>query len=177
MNLMLQEKTTKKRRSFDEKVELAKRLLTISESEFPAISKEFGISVHQLALWKEAFIAAGASGLRALENKGKISPQLLREAEQVIYSFLKTTYPQNAFEIMNRGNRVTVFYDKKNAHFGQPIKMSLFQLRYTPDDNRWHLYWLRDDGNWWPYISGKENHTLLECLINLKEDQKSAFWN
>ncbi len=50
------------------------------------------------------------------------------------------------------------------------------QMRYTDFDRRWHLYWKRKTGKWWPYVPKKDVYTINDCIREIDEDGWGCFW-
>jgi len=99
-----------------------------------------------------------------------------------IDQFLKKTIPSHVtekigFQVTLKDNRVTLA--EKRACFTDKTRATccdFAQLRYTDYDNRWHLYWQRASGKWWPYVPGKAATTVADCIREIEEDVFGCFW-
>ena len=47
-------------------------------------------------------------------------------------------------------------------------------MRYTDFDNRWHLYWKRKTGKWWPYIPKKSVYTIENYIREVEADAEPS---
>nr|WP_276538552.1 DUF3024 domain-containing protein [Dehalobacterium formicoaceticum] len=61
---------------------------------------------------------------------------------------------------------------------GQNNYYDLCQLRFTPFDGMWHLYWKRNNGTWFPYVSDFDNigGLLWKTLYLVKLDEFGCFF-
>ena len=166
--------------SFDAKLALARKGAALDvddEDSFYALARGANVSVSQLAYWTNAYEAAGESGFRALQVKGKIPELPLKGALKAIEGFLQTRSQDcGGFEVAVRGNTITVKEKTKTLIDKRDIAIDAFQVRYTVEDNRWHLFWKRASGKWWPYIGENDIRTIADCLNNVREDAWGCFW-
>lgn len=84
---------------------------------------------------------------------------------------------EGIFQSVAKDNHITAF--EKRPLFSNPKQSSAienFQIRYTDYDQRWHLYWKRLSGKWWPYIGKNEVKTVEDCLREVEVDDSGCFW-
>ncbi|MDI6808578.1 MAG: DUF3024 domain-containing protein [Candidatus Eisenbacteria bacterium] len=150
--------------------------------EFYAIAKRSGLGEMWLSYYANAYEAAGASGLRALSYRRKIAPEIRKHAIDKISKYLVRRVPVHlrsevGFLVKAQDNRITV--SEERPLLADPTETScsdVFQVRYTDFDNRWHLYWMRKSGTWWPYIPDRPIHTIQDCIREVKADSWGCFW-
>ena len=147
------------------------------------LALEEGMKRETLEYYGNAYQAAGESGVRALSYKKRMPESIRAEAVKTVNEFLLHRLPQNLpvgviwFQSVARENHITAF--EKRPLFGDPKKSSaleIFQIRYTGYDQRWHLYWKRLSGKWWPYIGKGEVKTVEDCLREVARDDSGCFW-
>jgi len=104
-------------------------------------------------------------------------------ASRFINEYFSARLPQNEhvgklwFQVVAQGNRITIaerrpFYKDPS----QTTTSEFCQLRYTDYDKRWHLYWKRASGKWWPYIGKKEMKSVEDCLQEIEDDDSGCFF-
>ena len=178
------------RRTFDEIFRLsqiaAKWDLNTEEGDaaIRRLARDEKINKDQLVYYANAYEAAGESGLKALTHKKSMPGEMRTAALRKVNEFLVARLPtqQNAankigFQVIAKDNRITVA--EKRPLFGDPTQASCvecFQIRYTDCDQRWHLYWKRLSGKWWPYVPNTSVITVEDCLREIKEDAFGCFW-
>ncbi len=178
------------RRGFEEILQLAKigaKWNLDSEEGYVAIQKlarEAGINKDQLVYYVSAYQAACESGLKALTYKKPMPEEVRIKAVRKVNAFLAARLPkqENAankvgFQVIAKDNRITA--SEKRPLFADPSQASCiecFQIRYTDFDQRWHLYWKRLSGKWWPYVPGASVTTIEDCLREIKKDSYGCFW-
>ena len=147
------------------------------------LALEEGMKQETLLYYANAYQAAGESGVRALSYKKQMSESVRAEAVKAVNEYLLKRLPENLppgeirFQSIARENRITAL--EKRPLFGDPKQFSaieIFQIRYTDYDQRWHLYWRRISGKWWPYIGKKEMRSVQDCLREVKDDDSGCFW-
>jgi hypothetical protein len=150
--------------------------------EFLKIAKENGLTKERLEYYTNAYEASGESGLRALSYRKRM-PEDIREAVLGrINHYLSIRVPPQltskiGFLVKAQYNRITIA--EKRPLFGDSSRTScseFCQIRYTDFDNRWHLYWKRKTGKWWPYVPKKTVYTIDDCLREVDEDGWGCFW-
>ncbi len=136
--------------------------------------KKYNLGEERLDLWISAYKAAGISGIRALTELFTLDKEVMVYALKQIGDFFQTTWPYLKHRVVRRHNRVTISIKNK----GQNSFYDLCQLRYTPFDGMWHLYWKRNNGKWAPYVSdaGKMGGLLWKTLYLMKIDQCGCFF-
>ncbi|ATW26013.1 DUF3024 domain-containing protein [Candidatus Formimonas warabiya] len=136
--------------------------------------KRFNLGEEKLELWISAYEAGGISGIRALTELFTPDKETMKEALNQINDFFITAWPALQYRVVRRQNRITVSIKNK----GQSGFYDLCQLRYTPFDGMWHLYWKRSNGKWCPYVSDIENigGLLWKTLYLLKLDEFGCFF-
>lgn len=178
------------RRGFEEVLQLAEAVskwdLDSEEgyAAFRKFARQARIKEGQLAYYLNAYEAAGESGLQALTYKNSMPENVRVEATRKINEFLSARLPKNQnvvnkvwFQVIAKDNRITGA--EKRPLFADPTQTSCvdcFQVRYTDFDKRWHLYWKRASGKWWPYVPDEEVKTIEDCLRELKQDNSGCFW-
>ena len=164
------------RRRFEEILQLAKTAakwnLDTDEGyeKFCSFARQNGMKEENFAYYLNAYQAAGESGLKALTYKKPMPEEVRIEATREINEFLADRLPKTqdalnkiSFQVTAKDNRITGA--EKRPLFGDPAQSSCidcFQVRYTDFDQRWHLYWHRASGRWWPYVP---DETLRPCLV------------
>lgn len=176
-------------RSFEEILRLAKQTAEFAQDEDEGYDRlrflalEEGMKRETLEYYAKAYQAAGESGLRALSYKKRMPDSVRVEAVKTVNEYLLKRLPENLppgeiwFQSVARDNHITAF--EKRPLFGDPKKSSaleIFQIRYTDYDQRWHLYWKRASGKWWPYIGKKEVKSVEDCLREVGTDASGCFW-
>lgn len=115
--------------------------------------KRFNLDQEKLELWITAYEEGGISGIRALIETFSLEQKTALEATAQIASFFQVVWPLCKYRIYRRKNRISV----KIIFPGEEDFWDLFQVRYTPFDDRWHLYWKRNNESWCPYVSDWEH--------------------
>jgi len=137
-----------------------KALKAVSDDDFYDLARESKLSVNQLAYYLNAYEAAGESGIKALTYNKKLPDDIRLEALGMISTYLRDkcdSIPEMHKHKIGiaadvRGNRITVY--ERRPVFSDPsrwCRSSVFHIRYTGYDKRWHLYWRRASGKWWPF--------------------------
>lgn len=136
--------------------------------------KRFNLGEEKLELWISAYEAGGISGIRALTEAFLPDKDIMAAALKQIKDFFAATWPAMEYRVARRRNRITIGIKSK----GQTSFYDLCQLRYTPFDERWHLYWKRSNGKWCPYVSDFINieGVLWKTLYLLKLDEFGCFF-
>lgn len=150
--------------------------------KFLKIAKENGLTKERLEYYTNAYEASGESGLRALSCRKRISKDMREAALGRINLYLSSRIPSHltseiGFLVKAQYNRITIA--EKRPLFGDPSMTScseVCQMRYTDFDNRWHLYWKRKTGKWWPYVPKATVYAINDCLRELDEDGWGCFW-
>jgi len=150
-------------------------------AEFLKLAKENGIAKERLEYYTNAYEAAGESGLRALSYRKRMPEDIREVALGRINQYLSGRIPSHltseiGFLVKTQYNRITIA--EKRPLFGNPSRTScseFCQIRYTDCDNRWHLYWKRKTGKWWPYVPKKAVYTINDCLREVAEDGWGCF--
>ena len=144
--------------------------------EFLKIAKENGLTKERLEYYTNAYEASGESGLRALSYRKRMSEDIRKAALGKINRYLSNRIPPHltseiGFLVKAQYNRITIA--EKRPLFGDHSRTScseFCQMRYADFDNRWHLYWKRKTGKWWPYVPKKTVYTISDCLREVDED-------
>ncbi len=150
--------------------------------EFLKIAKKSKLSESRLSYYSNAYEAAGDSGLRALSYRKRMHEDIRENAVEEINGYLYNKVPpkhrrQIGFLVKAQHNRITIA--EKRPLFSDSSKTScceFCQMRYTDFDSRWHLYWKRKTGKWWPYVPREDIYTINDCLRELDEDSWGCFW-
>jgi len=150
--------------------------------KFLKIAKESKLGEKRLSYYSNAYEAAGDSGLRALSYRKKMPEKIREFAVEKINKYLYNRIPPKrrleiGFLVKAQYNRITIA--EKRPLFRDPSRTScseFCQMRYTDFDNRWHLYWKRKTGKWWPYVPRKSIYSISDCLRELDEDNWGCFW-
>ena len=176
-------------RSFKEVLDLAKQAAKFAQDEDEGYDRlrflalEEGMKRETLEYYANAYQAAGESGVRALSYKKRMPENIRAEAVKTVNEFLLDWLPKNLpagtiwFQSVAKDNHITAL--EKRPLFGDPKQSSaieIFQIRYTDYDERWHLYWKRLSGKWWPYIGKKEVKSVEDCLREVGSDDSGCFW-
>lgn len=147
------------------------------------LALEEGMKRETLEYYGNAYQAAGELGVRALSYKKRMLENIRTEAVKAVNEFLLNRLPKNLpagaiwFQSVAKDNHITAI--EKRPLFGDPKQFSaieIFQIRYTDYDERWHLYWKRLSGKWWPYIGKGEVETVEDCLREIGRDGSGCFW-
>jgi hypothetical protein len=176
------------RLNFDEKLLWAKRVAQLNldtdhgQQEFYKMTKESGFGEKQLTYYANAYEASGESGLRALSYKKRMPEWIRKNAMEKISNYLSSRVPSHlrteiGFLVKSQGN--TIIASDKRISFSDKTKticIEVFQVRYTDFDNRWHLYWMRKFGKWWPYVPKKPVFTIEDCIKEVDADAWGCFW-
>ena len=152
------------------------------QEEFCRMAKESGLGEKQLSYYANAYEAAEESGIRALSHKKRVPEGIRKEAMEKINKYLSFRVPSHlrkeiGFLVKSQSNTITAY--EKRPLFLDPSKTScieVFQVRYTDFDNRWHLYWMRKFGKWWPYVPKKPVFTIEDCIREVDKDVWGCFW-
>ena len=150
--------------------------------EFLKIAKESGLTKDRLEYYTNAYEASSESGLRALSYRKRMPEDIREAALERINRYLSGRVPSHltseiGFLVKAQYNRITIA--EKRPLFRDPSMTScseFCQMRYTDFDNRWHLYWKRKTGKWWPYVPKEAVHTINDCLREVDEDGWGCFW-
>lgn len=147
------------------------------------LALEEGMKKETLMYYANAYQAAGKSGVRAISYKKRMQESVRAEAVKTVNEFLLNRLPKNLpagtiwFQSVAKDNHIIAI--EKRPLFGDPKQFSaieIFQIRYTDYDKRWHLYWKRLSGKWWPYIGEKEIKTVADCLREVASDDSGCFF-
>ncbi|MFH0984441.1 MAG: DUF3024 domain-containing protein [Candidatus Omnitrophota bacterium] len=175
-------------RSFEKILRLAKRAAEFALDKDEGYDRmrflalEEGMRRETLEYYANAYQAAGESGVRALSYKKKMPESIRAEAVKAVNEFLLNRLPKNLpagtiwFQSVAKDNHITAL--EKRPLFSAPKQSSaieIFQIRYTDYDQRWHLYWKRASGKWWPYIGKKEMKSVKDCLREVTDDDSGCF--
>jgi len=150
--------------------------------EFLKIAKKSGLSKERLEYYTNAYEASGESGLRALSYRKRMPEDIREAALGRINHYLSVRVPSHltskiGFLVKAQYNRIIIA--EKRPFFGDSSSTScseFCQMRYTDFDNRWHLYWKRKTGKWWPYVPKNTVYTINDCLKEVDEDGWGCFW-
>lgn len=174
--------------SFNEKLLWAKKAAQLNvetdcgQEEFYKMAKESGLGEKWLSYYANAYEAAGESGLQALSYRKKMPEGIRKEAMEKINKYLSRRVPLHlrseiGFLVKSQSNIITAY--EKRPLFSGPSKTScieVLQVRYTDFDNRWHLYWMRKFGKWWPYVPKRPIFTIEDCIREVDADAWGCFW-
>lgn len=137
---------------------------------------KFDLAEEKLELWINAYESGGLSGIRALTENFPMEQDEAKAAIQQIHDFFKTTWPDIKYKTVRRQNRITIYVQlsDEDDDFNE-----LCQIRYTPFDQKWHLYWKKSKSKWWPYVCETENvdGILWKTLYLTKLDYYGCFWD
>ena len=135
--------------------------------------RRFHLGEEKLELWINAYEEGGLSGIRALTETFRMDPQIAKEALKQIEDFFSVTWPSWQYRVARRYNSfiISIKISQKSDYF------ELCQLRYTPFDQKWHLFWKRDNGRWCPYVSdfNADGGLLWKTLYLVKLDEFGCF--
>lgn len=136
--------------------------------------KRFNLGEEKLELWLSAYEAGGISGIRALTEFFDVDKELMSDVQKQIRDFFQVSWPSLKYRVLRRRNRITLATKNK----GQESFHDLCQLRYTPFDGAWHLYWKRSNGRWCPYVPNNDhiNGLLWKTLYLLRLDEYGCFF-
>ncbi|MGI6065505.1 MAG: DUF3024 domain-containing protein [Bacillota bacterium] len=143
------------------------------EVGFAESLNRFNLREEKLELWIYAYEEGGRSGIKALTETFQMDPKIAREALKQIRDFFSVSWPSWEYRVVRRYNSFTI-----------RIKISegsdyweLCQLRYTPFDQKWHLFWKKDNGKWCPYVSDLniKDGLLWKTLYFVKLDNYGCF--
>ncbi len=176
------------RQDFTKLLSWAKKAATIDletdsgQEDFYKMAKEDGLGEKRLTYYANAYETAEEPGLRALSHRKRIPEGIRKEVTEKISRFLSLRVPPHlcpeiGFLVKSQGNTITAY--EKRPLFTDPSQTScieIFQVRYTDFDNRWHLYWMRKFGKWWPYDPKKPIFTVKNCIREVDEDVWGCFW-
>lgn len=174
--------------NFAEKLLWAKKAAQLNvetdrgQEDFYKIAKESGLGEKRLTYYANAYEAAEESGLKSLSHRKKIPEGIRKEAMEKINKYLSRRVPSHlrseiGFLVKSQSNTITAY--EKRPLFSDVSKTScieVFQVRYTDFDNRWHLYWMRKFGKWWPYVPKKPVFTIEDCIREVEADAWGCFW-
>ena len=150
--------------------------------DFRALASREGINHNYLIYYTNAYEAAEESGVRALSYKKRMPEDVRHAATQKIERFLLTRLPKDCpdklwFRTQVKDNRIIL--SERRPYFmdnNRTTTSDFAQLRYTDYDKRWHLYWKRASGKWWPYVPGKDARTVDDCIREITNDGFGCFW-
>lgn len=136
--------------------------------------RHFNLGEEKLELWINAYEEGGLSGIRALTEPFSLDQEIVRSASKQIHDFFQATWPSWEYKVGRRYNCFTISIKKT----GDSDFEELCQLRFTPFDDRWHLYWKKDNGKWFPYVPDEEDFDglLWKALYLLKLDDFGCFF-
>ena len=174
--------------SFAERLLWAKRAAQLNvetdrgQEDFYKIAKESSLGEKWLSYYVNAYKAAEESGLQALSYRKKMPEGIRKEAVEKINKYLSRRVPTHlrsgiGFLVKSQSNTITAY--EKRPLFSDASKTScieVLQVRYTDFDNRWHLYWMRKFGKWWPYVPKKPVFTIEDCIKEVDVDAWGCFW-
>lgn len=150
---------------------------------FQNFAREVGIKSENLMYYVNAYQANDGSGLKALTYKKPMPEQVRIEATGKLNEFLSAKLPRNEhagqlwFQVVAKDNQITAA--ERRPLFADPSQSStseFVQLRYTDYDNKWHMYWKRASGKWWPYVPSCKIESFDDCLRELDDDPSHCFW-
>lgn len=150
---------------------------------FREFADQAGIKEEQLAYYLNAYQAAGESGLKALTYKKPMPEEVRIEATRRINEYFAGRLPKNQyagklwFLVVAKDNRIAAA--ERRPLFSDPSQTTtseFFQVRYTDYDGKWHLYWHRASGKWWPYVPTREIRSIDDCLAELDADPHHCFF-
>jgi len=81
------------------------------------------------------------------------------------------------FLVKAQGNKIIIaerrpfFMDSSKWTTSEFIRMV-----YTDYDNRWHLYWKRSSGKWFPFVPEKPVFTVEDCIREFDGKSATPFW-
>ncbi|MBZ0305319.1 MAG: DUF3024 domain-containing protein [Anaerolineae bacterium] len=172
-------------KSISEICQIARKALKVgpdNEDAWRGLAKSAGLTASKLGYYCEAYAMAGESGVRSLSTQNKIPDDVRENAMARINAYLARKVPpphrdKIGFMVKYQRGRITV--SEKRPHWKDPAQTTcrdFVQLRYTVQDSRWHLYWKRGTGEWWPYAAEYEVRTVDDCLEELDQDGRACFW-
>ncbi len=150
--------------------------------KFRLFALENGIKAENLAYYLNAYQAAGESGLKSLTYKKPMLEEVWIEATRKMNEYFAARLPKNehagklSFQVVAKDNRITA--SERRPYFQDPSKITtseFFQVRYTDYDGKWHLYWKRASGKWWPYVPTRKINSIDDCLAELEADPQHCF--
>ena len=150
--------------------------------EFLKIAKESGLSKERLEYYTNAYEASGESGLRALSYRKRMPEDIREAALGRINHYLSVRVPSHLTSkigFLVKAQYTRIIIAEKRPLFGDSSSTScseFCQMRYTDFNNRWHLYWKRKTGKWWPYVPKNAVYTINDCLKEVDEDGWGCFW-
>jgi len=174
--------------TFSEKCLWAKKAARINletdrgQEDFYRLTKESGLGERQLTYYANAYEAAEESGLQALSYKKRMPEEIRKEAMEKINKYLSLRVPshlRSEIGFITKSQSNTIIAYEKRPLFSDPSRTScieIFRVRYADFDNRWHLYWMRKFGKWWPYIPKKPIFTVEDCIREVEADAWGCFW-
>jgi len=164
--------------TFDEKLFLGERGSVLAGKRnvttFYSFAEEARVSPRTLEFLSRAYEEGGESGILAIEPGGRLSRKLLAKALPVVEEFLRVHYPGRRYTIRTWGKAISVELHASGRSTGARLQ---FQLRHTSPDGKWHLYWRRSNGRWWPHFSGCKVNSLNGCLREVHSDTFGCFWS
>jgi hypothetical protein len=152
---------------------------------FRDLVKRSRMTKDSFVYYTNAYEAAGESGIKALTYKGKMPDEVRDGALEQINRFFherSLQIPEQhrgeiGYLVKAKGSVITA--SEKRPIFNDPSRTScsdIFQARYTDYDGRWHLYWHRASGKWWPYTPKEPIYKIEDCLREVKNDPLHCFW-
>jgi hypothetical protein len=163
--------------TYDEKLFLGERgSLLAGRRNFEAFysfADEARVSPKTLEFLARAYEEGGVSGINAIEPGGRLSRSVLSKALPVVEEFLRERFPGKRYSLRTRGRAISV---ELHANCASSSARLRFQLRHTPHDGKWHLYWRRNNGRWWPHYGGSRVNSLQGCLREVGNDTFGCFW-
>ena len=159
---------------------IAQKAMKIDDSaetgmaQWERLAGNSGITSEQLAYYANAYEMAGGSGIRSLYHQEKIPENVRIEAMKKINIYLADRVPPEhrskiGFMVKSQRSRIMVS-EKRSYPVNDPSKTvchDIFQMRYTDFDKRWHLYWKRASGKWWPHVSSREIYTVEQEQVTV----------
>lgn len=167
--------------SFPEKLSLCKKARRCDQERFKQLCRQYAISIEQLSLWFDSYMAGGEMGLRALDEVIDPPEEEIERALNVVRLYLGYKFPRRKFVIKKRRNKIYINHEPEQGHTAEADQQPVFQIRYFETKSKkplWLLYWSRPDGKWWPYITSKQRiykiDQLMEEVVN---DPNHCFWS
>lgn len=105
-----------------------------------------------------------------------------KRVKKILDKFCEDRIPDRAKDQIEldyniRGNYVTLI--EKRRYYKNPkewIKQKIAQFRFTPEDNKWTLYWWRHTGKWYKYKEIQPINDLQDLVNEVDEDPTAIFW-
>ncbi|MFO7814510.1 MAG: DUF3024 domain-containing protein [Halanaerobiales bacterium] len=105
-----------------------------------------------------------------------------KRVKKILDKFCEDRIPDRAKDQIEldyniRGNYVTLI--EKRRYYKNPkewIKQKIAQFRFTPEDNKWALYWWRHTGKWYKYKEVQPSNDLQDLVNEVDKDPTAIFW-